>query len=262
VSDIVNELTIQNKNRLNIPIKALISIHNEQDYKTLFSGKNGQYVPLEIDLSLNKNLANETILNELENIVRNESNLEVTFDGKIFSGEKLLKEMGFVLFISILLLYFILAAQFESLTQPIIVLLEIPIDIAGTLLLLYVFGESLNLMSMIGIVVMSGIIINDSILKIATINQLRKKGYDLIDALKIAGKQRLKPILMTSLTTILALVPFLFYSDLGSELQKPFALAVIGGMILGTLVSLYFIPLCYYYLHAKKEFKYKRELNK
>lgn len=252
VDDILNELTILNKNGLDIPVKALVSVNNEQDYKTLFSGKNGQFVPLEIDLGIRKNVSNEHILSELEKIVREDSNLDVAFGGNIFSGGKLIKEMVFVLFISILLLYFILAAQFESLTQPIIVLLELPIDIAGALILLYVFGESLNLMSMIGIVVMSGIIINDSILKIATINQLRKNGCNLVDALQLAGKQRLKPILMTSLTTILALVPFLFYSDLGSELQKPFALAVIGGMILGTLVSLYFIPLCYYFLYSKK----------
>lgn len=253
VNDILSELTIQNKKRLDIPVSALLSIDKEQDYKTFFSGKNGQFVPLEININKENSNDNESTLSEIERTVHNESNLDVMFDGKIFSGDKLIKEMGFVLLISILLLYFILAAQFESLTQPIIVLLEIPIDIAGTLFLLYVFGESLNLMSMIGIVVMSGIIINDSILKIATINQLRNNGFGLIDALQTAGKQRLKPILMTSLTTILALVPFLFYSDLGSELQKPFALAVIGGMVLGTLVSLYFIPLCYYYLYSKKE---------
>jgi len=159
--------------------------------------------------------------------------------------------MIIVLLISLVLLYFILAAQFESLTQPLIILLEIPIDIVGVILVLLLFGQSLNLMSMIGIIVMSGIIINDSILKISTINQLRKTGLPLSEALHKAGEQRLKPILMTSFTTILALVPFLFFSDLGSELQKPFALAIIGGMTLGTIVSLYFIPLCYYYLYRK-----------
>jgi len=164
-----------------------------------------------------------------------------------------LKELLIVMCIALALLYFILAAQFESFTQPLIVLLEVPIDIAGALGLLWLFGGTINLMAMIGIIVMSGIIINDSILKIDTINQLRRQGYGLINAIETGGHRRLKPILMTSLTTILALLPFLFQNDMGSRLQQPLALTVIGGMTIGTLVSLYFVPLCYYYLYRNKE---------
>ena len=180
------------------------------------------------------------------------SNFEAGFSGSIFSNQKLLKELAIILLISLLLLYFILASQFESLVLPLIVLLEVPIDIFGALLTLWIFGESLNLMSIIGIIVMTGIIINDSILKIDTINQLRKQGYSLIRALAVAGQRRLKPILMTSLTTILALLPFLFISGMGADLQRPLALAVIGGMSIGTVVSLYLIPLLYYRLNKLK----------
>ena len=127
----------------------------------------------------------------------------------------------------------------------IIILLEIPIDIGGALLLLWFFGGTINIMAAIGIVVMSGVIINDSILKLHTINMLRKEGHTINDAIKLGGKLRLKPILMTSLTTILALLPFLFMDGLGAKLQKPLALTVIGGMLIGTFISLYFIPLMY-----------------
>lgn len=92
---------------------------------------------------------------------------------------------------------------------------------------------------------MSGIIINDSILKIDTIHRLKKQGCTTLEAIKTGGRRRLKPIVMTSITTILALLPFLFTGSLGSELQQPLAIAIIGGMIIGTLVSLYFIPLVY-----------------
>ncbi|WP_430812926.1 MULTISPECIES: efflux RND transporter permease subunit [unclassified Carboxylicivirga] len=122
---------------------------------------------------------------------------------------------------------------------------------AGALGLLWLFGGTINLMAMIGIIVMSGIIINDSILKIDTINQLRRQGMGLMEAIETGGHRRLKPILMTSLTTILALLPFLFQNDMGSLLQQPLALTVIGSMTLGTLVSLYFIPLCYCFLYRK-----------
>jgi multidrug efflux pump subunit AcrB len=155
--------------------------------------------------------------------------------------------------ISLLLLYFILASQFESLKLPVIVLLEVPIDIFGALLFLKLFGGSINLMSLIGMVVMSGIIINDSILKVDTINQLQRSGMPLMKALVVGGQRRLKPILMTSLTTILALLPFMFIHGMGSDMQKPLALAVMGGMIIGTAVSLYFVPMCYYYLMKQYE---------
>ena len=115
--------------------------------------------------------------------------------------------------------------------------------------MLFVFGNSLNLMSGIGIVVMSGIVINDSILKIDTINQLRNSGLPLLKAIHTGGLQRVKPILMTSITTILALLPLLFMSGIGTELQLPLALSVIGGMLLGTIISLYFIPLAYWFIY-------------
>src|SRR5690554_7011372 len=127
-------------------------------------------------------------------------------------------------------------------------MLEVPSDIAGELFLLWVFGGTIIIMSMIGIIVMSGIVVNDSILKIDTINRLRREGMPMLEAIKEGGHRRLKPIIMTSITTILALVPVIWGSGMGSELQKPLALTVIGGMVLGTVVSLYFIPLCYYYL--------------
>ena len=129
--------------------------------------------------------------------------------------------------------------------------MEILFDFSGALILLIIFGYSLNIMSAIGIIVMSGIIINDSILKIDTINKLRSQNVSLLQAIKIGGKRRLKPIIMTSLTTILALFPLLLFSGIGAELQIPLALAVIGGMTIGTIVSIYFIPLAYWFICRK-----------
>ena len=165
----------------------------------------------------------------------------------------MVRDLLLILSISLLLLYFILAAQFESLLLPGIVLLEVPIDIFGAFLFLRIFGGSINLMSLIGIVVMSGVIINDSILKVDTINRMYMSGAPILKALMVGGQRRLKPIIMTSLTTILALLPFFFMKGFGSDLQKPLALAFIGGMIVGTLVSLFFIPLFYYYLMRNKK---------
>ena len=163
------------------------------------------------------------------------------------------REMLVIMLIDLSLLYFILAAQFESLTQPLIVLLEIPIDIAGALLLIKICGGTINIMTMIGFIVMSGVIINDSILKVDTMNNLRAEGLGLIDAIYVGGSRRLKPIIMVALSSIFSTLPMLFSPGLGSELQRPMALALVGGMSLGTVVSLFFIPLAYWFIYRKQD---------
>ena len=106
-------------------------------------------------------------------------------------------------------------------------------------------------MSLIGVIVMGGIVVNDSILKIDTINRLRREGKNTLDSIAEGGTRRLKSIIMTSLTTVLALVPILFGNDLGSELQQPMAITLIAGMTIGTLISLYIVPLIYWVAYRK-----------
>ncbi|MDF1550420.1 MAG: efflux RND transporter permease subunit, partial [Bacteroidales bacterium] len=231
-----------------IPIRNILKEEKDDDLKNIIAGQEGEYYPVEFDID-SKNI--KQLKQEIRTILKENNQFEADFSGSIFSNQKIARDLLIILLISSALLYFILAAQFESLSLPLIVLLEIPIDIFGAFVMLKIFGSSINLMSMIGIIVMSGIIINDSILKIDTINKLIENGYSLLHALVEAGHRRLKPILMTSLTTILALLPFLFTSGLGADLQKPLALAIIGGMAVGTIVSLYLIPLLYYYLKRK-----------
>ena len=120
------------------------------------------------------------------------------------------------------------------------------------MLLLWICGHTLNLMSAIGLIVTCGIIINDSILKLDAINELRRAGMPLLEAIHEAGRRRLRPIIMTSLTTIFAMVPLLFSFDMGSELQKPLSIAMIGAMFVGTLVSLFIIPLIYWFIYRKE----------
>ncbi len=162
----------------------------------------------------------------------------------LLSGENFF-QLLLSLILAVLLLYFILAAQFESLLQPVIILITLPIALAGSVLALFVFSYSFNISSLIGMIVTLGIIVNDSILKIDTINRMRKDGRSMHQALLEAGQLRLKPILMTSITTILALLPLIFSSGLGADLQAPLAVTVIGGLFIGTLCSVYMIPVLY-----------------
>ena len=106
-------------------------------------------------------------------------------------------------------------------------------------------------MSAIGLIVAAGIIINDSILKVDAMNRLRREGLPLMEAIREAGHRRLKAILMTSLTSIVCMAPLLFTGDLGSQLERPLAIATIGGMIMGTPVSLFVVPLLYWWMYRK-----------
>ena len=232
-----------------VPVSSLVKVMPSEDLKSITAGKNGEYIPVSFFEVTNA----PKLMEDIEQVIQETDGWEVDFSGSFFSNEKMIGELAIILFVSILLMYFILCAQFESFLQPLIVLVEIPIDIAFALTSLWLFGHTLNLMSAIGIIVTCGIVVNDSILKLDSINELRKAGTPLMEAIHIAGVRRLRPIIMTSLTTIMAMVPLLFSHDMGSELQKPLAIAMIGSMLLGTLVSLFIIPLIYWFIYRKHE---------
>ena len=246
--EILEETTIK-KQGVNFPLNIFFQETRGEDFKSIISGTEGNYYPLPLSPA-DRDIPNT--METIRDIVRQDGNFEVSFSGSYFTNRTMIGELIIILAVALLLLYFILAAQFESLIQPVIILSEIIIDVFATLLVLWICDISLNIMSLIGIVVTCGIVINDTILKIDTINQLRKEGYSLIHAVLTAGVRRLKPIVMTSLTTILAIAPFLVRGDMGSDLQYPLSVAVITGMATGTLVSVYFVPVIYYAIYRKK----------
>ncbi|GAB3233214.1 efflux RND transporter permease subunit [Algoriphagus aestuariicola] len=188
-----------------------------------------------------------------------DKNLAVEAKGQYFADRENVRQLIGILGISVLLLYFILAAQFESFVQPLIVVFTLPLGITGAFVVLLLCGATLNVMSAIGLVAMLGIMVNDAILKIDTINRLKEEYAAELSltakqirekAIHQAGKIRLKPILMTSITTILALVPIIFSSGLGADLQRPLVFAVIGGLTIGTVTALFFVPLMYWFFDS------------
>ena len=247
---------VKNADGTDIPISYLVREAKGEDYKRLQAGNGGEFYTL--SLNAKDREVEEVMAFVNEYIHRPQSQYSASFAGGYFSSRMLISELSVVLAVALALLYFILAAQFESLVQPLIILLEMVVDVFFVLVGLWILGESLNLMSMTGLVVMSGIIINDSILKIDTINHSPhlKSGTHkgLIRAIMEAGQRRLRPIVMTSLTTILALLPFLSHGSMGAAIQYPLSLTLIIGMTIGTAVSLFFIPMLYY-LIAKLRMK-------
>ncbi len=182
----------------------------------------------------------------------------------VFSGEEEERRRAFsslneALWLAILLVYMIMAAKFENVFQPFIIMFTVPMGLIGAFLFLLISGNSLNIISGIGILVLIGIGVNDAIVKVEYSNQLRKQGMGVREAVMTASRVRLRPILMTTFTTIFGVLPMGLMFQTGSELQRPLALVIIGGLLFTTFLTLLLIPVGYEILENIKE---KRKLKR
>lgn len=229
------------------PLNHFIEANYKEDYRNVTADQAGAYQSIELKRP-NQAFSNSENLRQ----IAIQFNTAIDWVGQWFENQENFRRLLVIMLISIVLMYFILAAEFESLKQPLLVLSSFPIGLTGSLLLLWMTGESLNVMSGIGLVVVLGILDNDAILKIDRINTLRKI-MPLEKAIEQAGIDRLKPIVMNTLTNVLAIAPIIFSRGLGADLQRPVALATIGGLIVATLAALYFIPLMYWAMMKSSE---------
>ncbi len=145
-----------------------------------------------------------------------------------------------------------MASQFEALVQPFVILLSIPLALAGAILALWVSGSSLSVVVFIGLIMLAGIVVNNAIVLVTRINQLRDSGLARTEAIIEAGRARLRPIVMTTLTTTLGLIPLALGLGEGSELRAPMAITVIGGLLVSTLLTLVVIPVVYSLLDRRR----------
>ena len=175
-----------------------------------------------------------------------------------FSGdfENLMKygiQFLIILLISALLVYGVMAAQFESFLDPFIILFTIPLSIVGVVLVYLITGEPFSVFTAAGLVVLVGIVVNNGIVLVDYTNTLRKRGVPLVDAAVVAGGHRLRPILMTALTTVLGLLPVAFFGGEGAELIQPIARTIVGGLTASTFLTLFLIPTLYVVFNARAE---------
>ena len=167
-------------------------------------------------------------------------------------------QLMLMLVLAIAFMYLIMVAQFQSLKSPFIILFTIPLAFTGGFLALFLTGNELSVISLIGFIMLSGVIVNNSIVLIDYINQLREGGMEKREAILTAGRTRLRPVLMTALTTIFSMLTMVFSTGMGADMSKPMALVTIGGLLYGTLLTLFVIP-CIYDIFNKKELRNIRE---
>lgn len=172
-------------------------------------------------------------------------NYSIKVAGDEARRQQSIQSLGFSLILSVILVYMVMASQFESLLHPFTILLTIPLAVVGTIATFYWLNTPLNIMAIIGIIMLVGIAVNDAIILVDRINQLKRGGLSKYEAIAQAGQQRIRPILMTSLTTVLALLPLTFGFGESAALRAPMAWAVIGGLVTSTLLTLVVIPCVY-----------------
>lgn len=168
-----------------------------------------------------------------------------TMSGENETINDAMEQVTLMLLLALIFMYLIMVAQFQSLLSPFIIMFTIPLAFTGGLLGLYVSGSEVSVIALIGFVMLSGIIVNNGIVLVDYINQLRAGGMEKREAIITAGRTRMRPVLMTALTTILALSTMAFSDDMGADMSKPMSVVTIGGLIYGTLLTLIVIPCIY-----------------
>lgn len=231
-----------------IPIREVASIRTATAPKEILHSNQNRIVKITADIVGDEPLdqLSADITSQLNEIsFPNEYKFEIT--GEEAQRKESMDNLTFALILSLILVYMVLASQFESLVHPFTILLTVPMAVVGAFGIFYIQGTALNIMAYIGIIMLAGIAVNDSIILVDAIRQLRREGYNLTDAIVEAGQRRIRPIFMTTLTTILALLPLTFGFGESASLRSPMAWAVIGGLVTSTLLTLVVIP-CFYYV--------------
>lgn len=189
-------------------------------------------------------------------------NTRFAASGEEEERRKAFSSLSDAVWLSIILVYMLIALEFENFLQPLIIMFTVPMGLVGAFFVLLITGNSLNIISGIGILVLIGIVDNNGILKVEYSNQLREKGMGIREATLVASRVRLRPIMMSTLTSVIGLIPMCIASDIGSELQRPLALVVMGGLVFATILTLILISVFYEVVEEWKEkWTQKKQVN-
>ncbi len=186
---------------------------------------------------------------------KTDKNTRLNIRGAVVSMNQSFEEFGIGLILAVLMVYLILMTQFTSFIDPFIILMAIPPGLAGVVMILLVTGSTLNIMSLMGVIMMTGIVVSNSILIVEFAGHLHDQGHSVTDAVVQSCKIRLRPILMTSLATLLGMIPMALGAEAGSEQYAPLARAVIGGLAVSVVVTVFLVPAVYLIVHGKEDNK-------
>lgn len=232
-----------------VPLRRFLDLREEEPVRELTRENQRRMVTISGDIGAHDF---ETAWDRAEHIVAGlglPSNIKVMEGGERAEMLKSFHDLMWAMLLAVVLVYMILAAQFESFIDPLLIATVLPIGIAGSFVAVGVTGNTINILSLIGMVALTGIAVNDAIIKVDTIRRLRDDGMEGYKAIMEASRLRLRPIIMTSATTVLAMVPMAIGLGSGEQLQRPLALTIIGGLTLTTALTLFYTPILYMTAH-------------
>jgi multidrug efflux pump subunit AcrB len=185
--------------------------------------------------------------------------LNLELGGSIEDQGEAFSDIGMLLILIVILVYIVMATQFESLVYPFIIMFTIPFAMSGVFIALWLTSTPLSIIALIGAIMLVGIVTKNGIVMVDYMNLLVERGSNVADAVIAGGKSRLRPVLMTSLTTILGMVPMAMGIGEGSEMWQPMGISVVGGLLMSTLLTLFIVPALYAMLQGRKERKAARK---
>jgi HAE1 family hydrophobic/amphiphilic exporter-1 len=250
--DKVSRINIRNGLGVMVPLKALADIRISEgpaEIRRILQQKSAVITGNISGISLDD--AKEQVLTKVQTIDR-PPDCSIYLAGQSMEQDVAFSSMIFAIFLAIFLVYLVMASQFESFKKPFIIMFTIPFGIIGVVIIGFIFSMSINVIVLIGLVILSGIIVNNAIVLVDYIGQLQDQGMNKLEAIKTAAQVRWRPILMTTITTVLGLLPMALDFNEGFEIRIPLALTLIGGLIFGTFLTLVFIPLIYNWVVREK----------
>lgn len=259
-NDISQIRNIQLKNLLNqtIPLSAVAEV--EMGTSPLQINRKGQQRVVKVMAELNDVSLGEA-QKEVERIIANleiPSDVTVEVAGQTTEQGESFADLYLILLLGILLVYMVMAAQFESFRDPFIIMFAVPVTFIGVIWAFKLTGLTLSITTFVGLIMLMGIVVNNGIVLVDFTNLLRKRGYKLYDAIAEAGRSRLRPVLMTTLTTLLGMVPMAASNGMGREAYSPLGITMIGGLLISTLITLLLVPTIYAIFHGKER-KYESD---
>ena len=249
----LNNITVTSAYGGEIPLSSIAAVEMSESATSITRENQKNYITIEAS-------ANDLSGNEAQRLVEETlagyefpDGCTYDFGGTLEMMNEAMNSLLTALVVAVLLVYMIMASQFESLRYPAIIMFAMPLAFTGAILGLFITGNTITMTAMMGFVMLAGVVVNNGIVLVDYTNQLMGRGMRCYEALVTAGPRRLRPILMTTLTTILGMVPMVLSQSEGSEMMRTMALSVIFGLSLSSLITLVFIPVLYAWMNSRKE---------
>ncbi|WP_418703042.1 efflux RND transporter permease subunit [Anaerotignum faecicola] len=248
----LNNLTVTSAYGTQVPLSDVATITMDESATTIMRENQKNYITISANADNMSTSEAQKLVEKAMADIELPDGCTYQFSGMMEKMNDTFRSLEIAMVVAVLLVYMIMASQFESLRYPFIVMFSMPLAITGAIIGLLITGNTITMPAMMGFVMLVGMVVNNGIVLVDYTNQLMDRGMNCYDALTSAGPRRLRPILMTTLTTVLGMVPMALATSEGSEMMQALAIAVIFGLTLSTVVTLIFIPVLYMWMNERK----------